>query len=119
MEHLIYFGCGDRPGHFFWKPERFPHRFGPDPRHHLPTFPWEHVDGTLPPQDDRTEGVAVAHYANGWTALAWWDYSVDSRGGCNSALFVNEHVTPKRLIELGREHFPAVFERINYGIKLP
>jgi hypothetical protein len=85
---VFYFGCWDAIGHFLWTPSGVSVP--------LSTTPWGNaVDtGLCPGKRDRRgevacenqrEGEAALHHLDGWTALAFWDRSVDTRHGSNSA----------------------------------
>lgn len=106
---VFYFGCYQRSGHFFWSPGMR------NDWHAEKAIPWEHVDGVLCPgstgdpnrptwemKRPQVQGEAALHRKDGWTALAFWDRSVDERGGCNSMLFAEgthsfeEMVSPPR-----------------------
>lgn len=122
---VFYFGCIERSGHFFWSP-------GPRSDGHAENIiPWERVDGILCPgatgDPDRptwqmnrpqTQGEAALHHKDGWTALAFWDRSVDERGGCNSALFAEGTHTFKEMTALFQEHFPQVWDRFKFKVQL-
>jgi hypothetical protein len=81
----FYFGCGDQAGHYVW--DRHRNRAHGAIGRRLSQF-----DGTL--CAERGDGLYLATItrfsgigANGYTALAWWDHSVDTRPGSNSILF--------------------------------
>jgi hypothetical protein len=72
-------------------------------------------DGVLPPQTNITPYVATVSRLEGWglTALAFWDYSVDPRGGSNSIVFAPTlDITPEALLEGAVLRFPEVFARL-------
>lgn len=81
-------------------------------------------DGMLPPQDNAAGYIATVSRLEGWgmTALAWWDYSVDSRGGCNSVVFAPSlTITIEDLMQEAQRRFPQVFGRLPkpLTLKLP
>ena len=87
--------------------------------------PWGYsIDSNLTPpgpgstSDRRVEieGHAALHHKDGWTGLAWWDRSVDTRGACNAGLYARGTFTIEEMIALGREHFPHVMARFTYTI---
>ncbi|MFC3693076.1 hypothetical protein ACFOWB_12715 [Chenggangzhangella methanolivorans] len=50
--------------------------------------------------------------AIGFTALAFWDYTVDARGGSNSAFFAPTlTIEPFEMLEEARKRFPSIFLR--------
>jgi hypothetical protein len=95
-------------------------------------LPWRDLDGVLAgdpaledtcrrrywSSDNQPEGWARLHRLNGWTALAFWDRSCDTRGGSNSALIARGEHTAAEMVELFRRAFPAVWERITRRFQL-
>lgn len=70
-----------------------------------------HIDGTLAPKRTEDQGAAVIHWFDGWTVVAWWDRTGDTRGKSNSALIVEGTHTFAEMLELLAEHFPGVATR--------
>lgn len=123
--NIYYFGCIERAGHYLFEPpEKSAHRYA--------TTPWgPHPDGSLAPHENprcdfvkkffgcrcsQTQGIAALHHKEGWTALAFWDRSVDSRMGCNSNFLVEGTFTFDEMIELARQHFPTIMIRFKFPI---
>lgn len=92
--------------------------------------PWGvYPDGTLAPHTSKRcgngcstcactqpEGVSAVHHKDGWTALAFWDRSIDRRTNSNSVfLFSGDHDF-LRMIALAIEHFPSVMKRFEFPI---
>ena len=122
-EHSMwFFGCWTQIGHHLWSPG------GLMFRHEHARLPWSDVDSTLAPgprnrhgeveSKDQVEGMARLHHRDGWTALAWWDRSIDKRHGSNAALFMHDVATFEVMLECGRRRFPSVFDRFPYEIRL-
>src|SRR5690349_11829936 len=84
-----YFGCLNGPGHYLFDVH------GRNAERRVPAdFPCRPTafDGTfLPPGLPQIEGRASLVHFNGWTVLAFWDRSVDKRGGCNSAFILRNY----------------------------
>lgn len=103
----LYFGCWDnRLGHHFYLPN------GRDAGGYNTVRDWlgfGPVDGKLNPSS--VQGEAAIHWVNGWTALAWADRSVDTRGGSNSVVFLRGRFPFAEAVEQARRWFPHVFER--------
>lgn len=102
---VLYFGCLRAVGHFLHRTLNREVRFE--------CQPWRNnLDGglldSLPRQ---TEGVVVTAKKDGWTVIAFWDRSVDSRGNSNSAFLIQGDVTAEELLELARNQWPEVFSR--------
>ena len=124
-EALLYFGCHRESGHFFWVPGM---NYARDAER---TLPWKRVDGVLcpgagPDPDFPTarmtrpevQGEAALHHKDGWTALAFWDRSVDERGGCNSIFFAEGVYDFEAMKRLAQEHFPEVWKRFRFKVRL-
>lgn len=128
---MFYFGPWDRPGHYFFN------EFGISIREDKEQgFPFGHeygkvsVDGRLQPgcpdPNDRlrrktrpeVEGEALLHHIQGWTALCFWDRSVDKRGACNSNYFAEGTYTFEEMIEMAKKRFAYRWNKINFEIKL-
>ena len=115
MDGWIYFGCHKQPGHHLFSEGMGSLPYGSAARN-LTIF-----DGALPPQDDRAGYVAAVSRLGGWgfTALAFWDYSVDSRGGCNSVVFAPSlTIEPAELLAEAQARFPQVFGRLPQVVRL-
>jgi hypothetical protein len=118
---VFYFGCWDAIGHFLWTPYR----------HSVPMVetPWGNaVDGGLCPgkrdrrgevaHEDQREGHAALHHRDGWTALAFWDRSVDTRPNSNSAFLAEGTRTLPEMMALAWSSFPAVMARLKVAIRV-
>jgi hypothetical protein len=123
-----YYGCAGEPGHCWWSSGLATRR--PNYRAMVNKFPRIgcRIDGGLCPGSiegkpyDRTrperEGEAHIHHIDGWTVLAFWDRSVDSRGGCNSnfvARGTHDYATMRAIAEA---QFPTVWKRFRFELKL-
>lgn len=116
-----YFGCWGGYGHYLWQQNG---------RHPQPStildLPWKEkdLDCTLCPRYQRystnqqNEGEALLHHKNGWTALAFWDRSIDKRHGSNSVLLIQKEVTLEEAIEIFKQEYPSIWSRFNFTIKL-
>jgi len=104
----FYFGCHRQPGHYVF-------RRGMMGAHGTIGEKLGYFDGSLPPQNDRTGYIAAVSRLGGWgmSALAFWDYSADKRGGCNSVFFAPSlTISPEELIAGAKQHFPEVWARL-------
>lgn len=119
-----YFGCKGQPGHYW---------FGlPQGKYRPDDFPFEHVDGKFAPlvyvpgyraygYDEAPQGQASITYVNDnrheiWTVLAFWDRSVDKRGGCNSNFVMTGRRTFEEAAQIAREHFPDIWRRFTFEV---
>ena len=103
---VYFFGCLGTAGHFLYSKNE--HRTLPDKQ-----TPWGfEMDGGLAPQDvPEKQGHAAIHHKNGWTAVSWWDRTVDTRGKCNSAVLAEGEHDFEQMKVLLKEHWPEVYTR--------
>ena len=112
---MLYFGQWDQAGHYLVNEtghDVYGERRG--------NFPWSEgeIDGNLQPWSDGShghhgyprkaeaaQGVALIHHKNGWTALSFWDRSVDHRGACNSNYFAEGIFTFEEMVAMAKERF--------------
>lgn len=112
MDDILYFGCWDRVGHTMRRPDGSSVRSVGD-------MPWGIYgeDGKLPPQvGPQVEGLAATHHLEGWTALSFWDRSVDDRMGCNSNFFLRGTYDFAEAVSLARAAFPHVWARFKFDV---
>ena len=103
---VYYFGCIERPGHYFWKPN--------GTKIYDPIGPWGYaVDGKLAPSGKQVQRIAALHHKDGWTALSFWDRSVDERPGSNSAFVTEQTLSFDAMLALAQSFFPQVFARLS------
>lgn len=120
----IYFGCSRG----VWGHREAGHCFhGPDGRS-LSTRDTERAqpfgmpDGKyaprLPGYRDREapQGQAALHHKDGWTLLAFWDRTGDSRGNSNSNFIFDAELAFDEAVAAAREHFGELFERFNFDV---
>lgn len=114
--NIYYFGCVDRAGHYLFTPR------GEVDYARIRSTPWPGgVDGVLCPaahpwRDNQPEGVAKLHHKDGWTALAFWDRSVDRRPNSNSVFLVDATLTFEQMVVEATANFPKVFARFGFPI---
>lgn len=110
---VFYFGCVGEYGHYMFEPpgvkrDAFTH-----------TNPWgTKVDGGLCPTGGSTQeqGRALVHHKDGWTAMAFWDRSVDHRpGSCSVFLAQGTHAF-EEMLRIANESFPKVTARYEFSI---
>ena len=114
MNEWLYFGCNRQPGHYLFCE-------GMRPRYDRKYDRMTHFDGKLPPQDSTEPYIATVSRLEGWgmSALAFWDYSVDKRGGCNSVVFAPSlTIAPDDLLAEAKARFPEVFGRLPQPVRL-
>ena len=101
----FYFGCNEQPGHYLFEQSGQSAKYG----HPLGKF-----DGTLCLPAAVGERVAALTRlgAFGYSALAFWDYSVDRRSGSNSIIFAPSlDITAAEMVEGAKVHLPLFAKR--------
>lgn len=111
---FFYFGCLDQAGHYM---HASPKVYELEERRAVSAFvytnPWgTNIDGGLCTKDI---GCAALHQKDGWTALAFWDSTIDSRPGSNSVFLAEGTFGFAEMCELAYKYFPEVASRIPYG----
>ena len=108
---IYYYGCNGESGHFLWQPNQITTKRPQDSG-----LPWKHIDMDLCPQTTPQQGIAKMHQKEGWTAMAFWDKSIDSRTGSNSVFFYEDLLYFDEMIREFKEHFPEIFNRFKFPI---
>jgi hypothetical protein len=62
------------------------------------------------------EGQSVITHKDGWTALSFWDRSIDSRPGSNSNFLAEGIFSFDEMVKLAQEKFPSVWNRFKFPI---
>lgn len=114
---VFYFGCCSESGHYLWRPGPRPYLCdGATLRHGQP---WgARIDASLCVRGVQVEGLALIHHKDGWTALAFWDRSVDTRPGSNSVFLADGTHTFDQMVAIAKEHFPTVWQRFKFDVRL-
>lgn len=107
---VYYFGCWERHGHYLRD------HTGKMLSYSNNDLPWDQIDGVLCPNDTQEQGVVKIHHAKGWTAAAFWDYSIDKRPGSNSVLFVEDLLDITTVISEFKETFPHIYKRFDFEL---
>lgn len=108
---IYYFGCWENYGHYLkdHNEKELSYFDNND-------LPWNNIDGDLCPDDTREEGVVKIHHKDGWTAAAFWDYSIDHRPGSNSVLFIEDLLELSKIITEFKENFPKIYKRFSFDL---
>lgn len=125
---VYYFGCWEESGHYLWRAEGRSAR-----REESKVLPWSQLDGTLPPADRRPmrregdypevdreapQGHAALHHKGGWTAIAFWDRSVDRRPGSSSTFLIRGIHTWEDAVRIAKAVYPRTWARYGFPIVL-
>lgn len=108
---VFYFGCIGGAGHYMHAAN------GSTDWKFMESNPWgKHIDTGLCPAGPEIEGQSLIHHKDGWTALSFWDRSVDKRGKCNSSFLAEGDFDFEQMVQLAKEHFPSVMARFKFPI---
>ena len=115
----FYFGCGDQTGHYLFNQNQHKVKatYGKIERS------LEEFDGILPPFPELKVPNYKASFSRlgglGYSALSWWDRSVDSRPGSSSTIFAPDLTIPApSMLILAQARFPWVFSRLPQPVTL-
>lgn len=121
---MIAYYCGVLPG--TTRGHYCDPRSGPQSPWHSPGWPlvdWHpDRDGVSPPSAGNAgliypeEGRFVHLTVDGWTLIACWDRSGDSRPGSSATFAFDTLLTPDEALAEARQRWPAVLERIEAHI---
>lgn len=125
MTNVYYFGPWDQPGHYLHDQSH---------RRIWPTTgmigPWrvDELDGGLCPNvsteaawkrtGPEIEGEAILHHKDGWTALAFWDRTVDTRMACCSVYVADAVLTFDEIVALAKDAFKTRWDRMRFEVRL-
>ncbi len=73
---------------------------------------WGHWDTSGP----QIEGEALIHHKNGWTALSFWDRTIDQRYGCNSTFMAEGTFTFEEMVELAKTRFAERWSKMKFQV---
>jgi hypothetical protein len=108
-----YFGCLERAGHFWHGPVKF---WEHDPPLGLPEEIVRRIDQGYCPEGSQDEGRALLTVESGWTILAFWDRSVDGRGGSHSTFVCKGEHDFDTMVAMSRKQWPTVWERFKFEV---
>lgn len=118
---MFYFGCHREAGHYLWSSN------GRQANVYKDT-PWgREIDGALVygPQHRhyvdpayQQEGAAKLTHEHGWTAVDFWDRSIDERYGSHSVFVKAGTHSFEDMMGWAKAAFPWVFTRFNFEVFL-
>lgn len=117
---VYYFGCWTQAGHYLHAPGGHTlsrETVGPFSVYGKPLLP---IDGKFTPGPHpqygtgglQDESFVALTYVRGWTVMAMWDTSVDTRPGSNAAFLAEGSKNLEEMWALAREHFPRIVARL-------
>jgi hypothetical protein len=69
-------------------------------------------------QHEAPQGVAALRFVDGWTVLAFWDRSGDSRGASNSNFLARGRVPFAEMVARAKADHPTVWARFPFVVTL-
>lgn len=112
---MFYCGCHKEPGHYLWSASEARLSWK-DVRL---VQPWgDGIDGQLCPSKGVNNGFAKFTQRYGWSAISWWDNSIDSRPGSHSTFIMEGAHSAEEVLAAARERFPWVFARFRYDVTI-
>lgn len=66
--------------------------------------------------EEAPQGRALLHHKDGWTALAFWDRTGDSRSNSNSTFLFDTTLSFDEALVAAKENFPELFERFDFEV---
>lgn len=104
---VYYFGCVRSAGH-----RLFDRNGSVNPYKIELPFKWTELDGGFCFDGPQKQGVAKITSVDGWTIMAFWDRSVDSRENSNSAFVAKGEFDFDQMCQIAEETFPNIWKRI-------
>lgn len=105
--NIYYFGCWKELGHYLWNKHGYTVKN---------QTPWQDIDAFLCPNGPQIQGVVKIHHKDGWTAMAFWDRSVDKRPGSNSVFIAEGIYTFEEMKNIAEKNFLSIWKRLNFKI---
>jgi hypothetical protein len=126
LPKAYYFGPYDQAGHHLHGPRGSMVLYATEK-----TLPWTvgELDGKMQPHSEDCggkrsycscgsgpEGRALVHYKDGWTALSFWDRSVDPRGACNSTYIAQGEFSFNEMVAIAKAQFPKRWAKQKFEV---
>ena len=112
---MLYFGPWAEAGHFMLKEDG-----AWATKEQVARLPWGQYepDGSLQPEGQQNEGEALLHHKDGWTALAFWDRTVDTRGNSSSTYIAEGVFTFEQMVEMAKTRFAVRWNKMKFKVTL-
>ena len=126
LPRMFYFGPYARSGHFFFYED------GQEVmRVEREKIEWKdyEVDGTMQPgrvqwrkhwiqKGPMVQGQALLHHRNGWTALSFWDCTIDTRPNCTSTYIAEGMFTFEQMVAMASARFAERWNKMKFKVVL-
>jgi len=117
---MFYFGPWQQVGHYMRSDDHLPKDSEGYRKLHgfTKSNPWGYeVDGGLCPKGE-SEGVAAIHHKDGWTALSFWDYTVDTRPGSHSTYLAEGDFNFEQMVQMAMRRFSERWNKMPFMVRL-
>ena len=122
---MYYFGPWNEAGHSLFT------EHGSSAYKQEESLPWKvwEIDGKLQPHREGCqkrsycgcgslpEGKALIHHKDGWTAISFWDRSVDERSACNSTYFAKGTFSFEEMVTMAKERFAFRWNKMQFEVE--
>ncbi len=129
IPQMFYFGPWDCAGHYVCdesghsvnrETERIlPWGHGPE-RHPLDCCLqpgcYKDRDGRIENRGPQIEGHAVLHHLNGWTAIGFWDRTIDTRPNSNSVYMAEGTFTFAEMVDMAKARFSKRWNKMKFEV---
>lgn len=119
---MYYFGCWGCLGHYLYDSQQ---RSVNDDKSEIP-HAWRRgaLDGAFAPRrgsgrysEEYPQGVAAHTSKDGWTLIAFWDRTGDSRGNSSSTFLAKGDFTFEQMVAMAKFEFPDLWKRFRFEVK--
>lgn len=113
---IFYFGCNREAGHCLHDSQGRSVRKTPE------DFPFDEkaLDTLLlPPNKPQIEGRITHVHIDGWTAIAFWDRTIDRRMGSNSVFVMRGIHSVEEAKKIAEANFPTIWDRFTFFKMIP
>jgi hypothetical protein len=123
---MYFFGPWERAGHYLHRED------GCTDYEAEKTIPWTlgQLDGGIQPHlcgkeesgkrcyggTCAPQGIASVHHKDGWTALAFWDSSVDHRSGCVSVYLAKGDFDFTQIVDMAKMRFAKRWNKMPFDV---
>ncbi len=104
---VLYFGCIGDAGHYVHGTLSHGNY-----RKALPSSIYPKIDSGFLPREQQRQGQAQLCKLDGWTFITFWDRTVDTRPGSNSAFLAEGDFSFDEVCAFAADRFPLVWKRI-------
>ncbi len=121
---VLYFGPLKQSGHYMFYDDGTEVPYPTS----ITLTPWKDtIDGQIQPgqtlwrehwvaRGNWKHGEAVIHHKDGWTALSFWDSTIDTRPGCSSTYLAKGTFDFEGMVALAKERFAERWNKMQFEV---